>query len=337
MLKYISTLFIVLFLAGCAGGSSSAQNGTLPNWVLNPSSSNAMYYYSVGEGTNKNEAKNNALKQISEEISVTISSNTTTKKLATTKSYEKTIQDITKASTEKIKFTGVTVTNNAFSNGTFYSYVKVDRGVLFESQEKQMLSTYKKVLSTWNKIEKNGIFYVFKESKNLNDNIDSVLAQLPILKSINEMFDDTKYSNELLTIKEKANKLKAKAIVYIKTSNARNEKIVFEKAISDYGIKITKNPSNVKNKENLIIITIDKSAKPYTNRYKSLKMKDVIFADVKLKVVTFDSSGKTKLAQNIIEVRNGSRDSYEAAVVKTKKLEREIERKGILNLLLETI
>lgn len=341
MMKYLVTIFITIFLVGCAGGgnqpSPSKANSSSADWILNPNNSNELFYIATGEGSNLSESKNNALKQISSQISVTISSSTTSTKHATTTTYKKSIQDITKSSTEKIKFTGVTVMDKKLLNGTFYSYVKVDRDILFESQLKDMKLEYNKTMSTWNKINTNGIFYIFKESKNLNTSIDKVLAQLPILKSINSMFDDAKYTSKLLTIREDANKLKASAIVYIKTSNAFNEKIIFEKAISDFGIKITRKISNVSNKNNLIIIELDKSAKPYTNRYKSQKMKDVSFADIKLKVTTFDSSGKTKLAQNIITIRNASRDGYKSAVVKTKKLEREIEQKGILSILLETI
>jgi len=341
MLKYLVSLFITLILVGCSGVGSQPtapkSNGSLPKWVLNPTNSNAIFYYAVGEGSSTTEAKNNALKQVSAEISVTISSSTTSKKYTTLTTYQKNIENITKASTQKIQFTGVSVVDTVFVNGVFYSYIKVNRDVLFQSQLKQMNLEYNKVLSISNKFDTNGIFYIFKESQNLNTSIDKTMVSLPILKSINNKFNDNKYTVNLLSIKEKATQLKAQAVVYLKTTNAFNEKIVLEKAISDFGIKIIKNISNVQNKNNLMIITIDKSAKPYENRYKSQKMKNVSFADIRLKIITYDKTGKTKLAQNIINVRNASRDGYEAAVVKTKKLEKEIDKKGILNILLETI
>lgn len=341
MIRYILSIFITIFLVGCSGlaipSTPSTTNNTVPQWVLNPNNSNDLFFYSVGEGANISEAKNDALKQVSAQISVTISSSTTSTKTATTTTYKRNIENITKSSTEKLNFTGVSIVDKAFHSGTFYSYIKVDKDILFQSQKKEMLQEYNKVKSIWNKITTNGIFYTFKESNNLNTTIDKIMAQLPILKSINQTFDDEKYISELLQIKKDLNLLKSKAIVYFKTNNAFNEKSVFEKAISDFGIKITNNLSNVRNKTNLIIISLNKSSNKYPNRYKSQKMKDVSFADITLEVTTFDSTGKIELAKNIINLRNASRDGYKAAVVKTKKLEREIAQKGILNILLETI
>jgi len=295
--KILSIFLLVFLFIGCSNPIQQTvpkKNESFPQWILNPSPSNALFYYASADGINTAEAKNNALKQISSEISITISSNTTSTKLATTTTYEKSIKDITNAVTKEINFTGVTVIEQAFKNGLFYSYVRVNREILFENQFKQMNMTYNTILSLEEKINSNNIFYVFKESQNLTEKIDTILEQLAILKSIKNSFDDVPYLLKIATIQEK-------------------------------------------NKNHLIIITLDKSVKPYENRYKSQKMQDVSFADVILKVVTYDNTRKIKLAQNTINVRNASREGYEAAVIKTLKLEREIKQKGILNALLETL
>jgi len=338
--KILSIFLLVFLFIGCSNPIQQTvpkKNESFPQWILNPSPSNALFYYASADGINTAEAKNNALKQISSEISITISSNTTSTKLATTTTYEKSIKDITNAVTKEINFTGVTVIEQAFKNGLFYSYVRVNREILFENQFKQMNMTYNTILSLEEKINSNNIFYVFKESQNLTEKIDTILEQLAILKSIKNSFDDVPYLLKIATIQENTKTIKSNAIVHIQTQNAKNEKVVFEKAFSAFGVKVTNNIADVQNKNHLIIITLDKSVKPYENRYKSQKMQDVSFADVILKVVTYDNTRKIKLAQNTINVRNASREGYEAAVIKTLKLEREIKQKGILNALLETL
>jgi len=342
MTKYIVASLFTIFLIGCAGGSNSSvstpiQSNNLPSWAINATPSNPLYYYAVGEGSSKDEAKKNALKQISSQISVTISSSTTSTKIATNTQYSKKIEDITKSSTKKINFTGAKVLKYALSNGTWYANTQVDRNILFEAQKSTMLSEYTKSKKLWNRLVKNNVLELFKEFKNLNTNISKVMAILPILKSINNNFDTKIYMNTMESIRLDVLNKKAKAIVYVKTKNAFNEKAIVEKAFSDFGIKSIKRLSNVKNKNNLLLVSIDKKVKPATNRFKSRKMKNVKFADVTLTITTFEGKGKIKLAQNIIHLKNGSRDSYKDAKNKTKKFELEIEKKGILNILLSNI
>jgi len=338
--KILSISLLAFLFIGCNSSMQQTvtkKNESFPQWVLNPNSSNTLFYYASADGTNTTEAKNNALKQIASQISITLSSNTTTTKLTTTTTYKKNIKDTTNAVTHKINFTGVTIIDQAFVNGRFYSYVQVNKEILFQYLFKQMSITYNSILSLNKKINSNDIFYVFKESQNLDGKIETILEQLAILKSIKISFDDKVYLSKIAAIQENSKTKKSNAVVHIQTQNAEHEKVVFEKAFSAFGVKIANHIADVANKNNLIIISLDKKVQPYENRYKSQKMKDVFFADVHLKIVTYNSTKKTILAQNTINLRNASREGYEAAVVKTLKLEREIDQKGILNALLETL
>ena len=340
MLKYLFLVISVIFLIGC-GGAQPKPGNSLPEWVVNSQPSSVIYYRAVGEGISKEEAKKSALQQISSEISVTISSQTTSKstaiKSSTQDTFNREIQDVIKSSTQKIKFTGVKVLKNAFINGKYYADVEVNREVLFQAQKDAMLIEYNELQKLWKKIDSSNIFAIFTQNSKLNKMITSVMAQLPILKSINPNFDLRVYSNVVQNIRAKAMAKKADAIVYVKTNNAFNEKIVLEKAITDFGIKVVKKLSNVKNKNNLMIITIDKNSRVAINRYKTMKMRDVKFAAITLTITTYDGRGKTELAKNIIYLKNASRDSYKDAVKKTKKFERLIKQKGILNILLENL
>ena len=151
MIKYTFILFLSIFFIGCVNQPNPSS--TLPSWAVNSKASNPIYYYAVGEGVSKEEAKKDALKQISSAISVTISSSTTTTKTATQDSYKRKIQDIIKSSTQKIKFTGVKVLKNAYANGIWYSDVQVNREILFQAQKDAMLLEYNSTLKLWNKIK----------------------------------------------------------------------------------------------------------------------------------------------------------------------------------------
>lgn len=345
MKNSLYSLCLLIFLSGCSGGISSLSSPSpknnplsngLPEWIIKPESSNSSYYYAVGEGKNKDEALKNALAQISGQISVTISSDTTTSKKVTNDSYEKEVQNTIKASTDNIKFSGVSTIDTAFQNDTFYSYVKVDKNVLFDAIKKDFDMEYKQIQNKWKQVAIGDPFLLFRESKSFEGSILKSTADLSILKSIKNDFNQNQYIETLeklrIDFKTKKNLINA----YVETKDAKGEKSLIEKAISEFGIKVISNLS-LGNPKNTLRIVIDKSAKRVENMTKSKKLEDVVYADVTLVITTYDFAKKNKLAKNIIEVRNGTRENYEASVIKTKKFEREIEEKGILSILLENI
>jgi len=334
MLRHIFSLLTLILFFGCAG-VKQPKAPDIPSWILNPNTSNSMYYYAVGQGRDLEESKNDALKQISSEISITISSMTSITKILNDKTYSKTVKDIIKASTNKINFTNIKILKRAVVDGIFYTYIQVDRSVLFQSQKEKMLVKYNQTIKLWNRIQKSNIFILLSNYQYLIHNINEIMGQLSILKSINNNFMMKKYVTVLQDIKTKAMDRKSKAIAFVKTNSAFNEKSILEKALSDFGIKVIKKMADSYNKQNLIIIYIQKKSKPIKNRYKSWKMRNVKFALVTLIITTYDGNKKLKLAQNIIRYKNASRDGYDDAVKRTKNFVLLIKQKGIINTLLE--
>jgi hypothetical protein len=290
-------------------------------------------YYEKGY----NEARKNALAQISSQISVTISSNTLTTKKVTNDTYERDVQNTLKASTQNIKFTGVENLDTTFTNGSFYEYIQVQRGVLFSALKKDFDIEYKTILDTWSHIEKGNPFLLFTKASELENGIIKSISNLAILKSIKTDFVQDSYLVQLQDIRKDFQTKKSTVEILVETTNAKGEKAIIEQAISQYGIKIASSLNSTNDKNNLLRVNIDKKAKKAPNLSKSRKMQDVIYADITLNITTYNATKKVKLAQNVLSLRNGTRESYEASVIKTKKFEREIEEKGILKILLENI
>jgi hypothetical protein len=346
-MKYIGSILIAVFLSGCAGGmipigqpkaqSSSTNSSSMPKWVINPKQANTQYYYAVGEGQSKDEALKSALAQVSSQISVTIASDTTTSKKLSNNTYQREVEKTIKASTQNIKFSGVTTLENAFFKDSFYTYVQVDRTILFESLKKDFDLKLEKLKTTWQTIESGDPFLIFKNAKYVEETAIELTANLSILKSIKREFNETPYIQKIQQIQTSFESKKSKVLVFVETDTGFKEKELIEKAISEYGIKVTPSLRGLQNKNNLLRIYIKKSAKEVENMTKSRKLQDVVYADVTLVITTYNSTKKTKFAQNIITLRNGTRENYQASVKKTKKFEREIEQQGILKILLENI
>jgi hypothetical protein len=98
---------------------------------------------------------------------------------------------------------------------------------------------------------------------------------------------------------------------------------------------LVSSPSIVKNKMNLLKLHVSKTAKKENIKTTDPRLKGASFAKVVVTLDTKDYTNKT-LANNRIEVINISKEGYRAAVLKTKKFEREIKRRGILKILLDS-
>lgn len=338
IIKFSLGLLIPLLFIGCAAGGmqqpAPSDSGSVPKWYLNPPQSNSQFYYAAATGSTKDEAKLNALSQISAEISVSIESDFEKTVVSTNKEYSKTMKQNTKASVEKMKFTGLKVIENQYVDKEFYTYLKVDRSVLFNAQKKIFDQDYNKIVSLWKHANENGVFEIIKNQSKITNLTAKVMPKLPILKAINPSFDQNKYTNTLETIANETRSIKSKAMVYVKSKNAKNYAEVLKKHISSSGLTLIENSNRVSNKKNLLIVEVSKDAKKKIVKSSNPRLKGAKFADVRVTLSTKNHAGKV-IAKNIVKVLNISKESYKHAFLKTAKFEKEINKRGILNTLLE--
>lgn len=332
--------FVLLSILGCVQPTPSGSKsiGDLPSWYLNPMKSNSQYFYGVGDGSSKEAAKTKALSQIASQISVNVSSSMDISEKTNNGAYTEQTESNIKSSTENIKFTGVTIIENVFANGEFYTNLKVDRSVLFNAEKKVLDIEYDKVLSLWEHMSKTGIFEVLKNSDKLKATIGNIMSTptLPILKAIYPEFQPELYTQTLQGINNKLRDTKSTAMVFVtaKSNDALAYKKVVQKYISSYGITLVDRPKEASNKNNLLIVEVNIEDKEKNVKTTDPRLKGATFADVSIILTTKDANNKI-VAQNRVAVVNISKDGYKSAVIKTAKFEREIENKGIINILLE--
>jgi hypothetical protein len=330
----IVALTFAFFISGC-GGSSGPSTSDLPKWYLNPPSSNPMYYYGVGEGASVDAAKANALAQVGGAISTSVSSKMQINTNVSNDVVNENIVSQTKSSIEKIKFTGVDVVKNSARGAKIYSQVRVDRSVLFASQKSQMDKSYNKMKSLFQSAKNGNILNLIKSTPELKKYANRVSTKLPILKAINPDFDKTKYENEILDILNTARDAKRKAMVYVTHQGSKGYADVLKNYISSYGMTLVSSPNSVSNKDNLLKLHVSKTAKQENVITTDPRLRGASFAKVVVTLDTKDHTNKT-LANNRIEVMNISKDGYSQAVTKTAKFEREIKRRGVLKILLDS-
>ena len=326
---------MMLSIVGCGG---SKPQPTMPKWYLSSPTSDTNYFYGVGEGSSKESATAKALAQISATISTTIESSIELNEQdSTANGYSQETKSNLKSSTENIKFTGVTPIETKFINSLFYTYLKVDRKVLFNSLKRGLDKDYVKASTLFKQMKSEGTFSLLKNTPKLSKMIHSLLTQstLEILKSVNPKFNSTQYRAKIVTLKTDLDNAKANIVLSVKSRNKLSSyyRDIVKKYISNYGLTMVSNPNSVHNKANLLIVDVAVKAQKKNVKTSDPRLRGANFAGVTIVLTTKSHTGKI-VAQNRVNVINISKDSLQDAKIKTKKFEKKIKKEGILKILI---
>ncbi len=187
-MRYLVLVFIIIFMGGC--GSQSKP--TVPKWYLNPPYNNT-YLYGTGVASSLNQAKTDALKNISENLVVTVQSSIeTTTKLSNT-NYSKNITKNIKLEAKRITFTNYKTEKILKSEDQFYILLKVNKQKLFDQQYKQFQLLDKKITTNIALIKDNSkLEQIYILQHNLT-NIQKAKNQAFILYAIDNSFDYSVY------------------------------------------------------------------------------------------------------------------------------------------------
>lgn len=338
MTKYrllLSTALVVV-LSGCMGGSAklglSSNNSGEPSWYLNSKKSDNQYYYGVGEGSTKAEAKTEALRQIASEISVGISSSMEVNKNTSNGSYSKSVKQNTKATVKQIEFTNVEIIENVQQNNKIYTSLKVSKSRLFQAQKTILDKKFTTLNSIWSTIVDGGTFVLLKKDTTLNKSLKDVASALSILKAIDGNFDDKKYQAKLDSIySEKIQMISRTGVLVLGDSSTQVYKDLVKEYISNLGLNIIKSKNKVAAND-LFIVNISMTARNKKVKTSNPRLRGASFADVKITLTTSNSQNKV-IGKSIINVLNISKEGYAHAVTKTQKFEKKIKQEGIVNIL----
>jgi len=332
LFKLLLAGFIAFMVVGCRG-ATPAPASSMPKWYLNETPSNSSYYYAVGVGSSKEDAKSIALSNVAGEISSTVqSAMELTSSDSTEAGYSEQSKMSVKSSTQSIKFTGVTVLNNAYAGGKFYTQLKVDKMVLFASQKRALDVEYKKLENLYKTDKSKGTFAVLKNYSSMIKSINDMLSKptLAILKTINPSFKSMEYRAKIVAIKNGLNDIKANTTVFVKATNklATHYKPIVVKYISAYGINIVNKRRDAK-----LVVELKVKARKRNVKTDDPRLKGASFANVTVTLVTKDKTKKV-VAQNRISFINISKDGLRSAKIKVKKFEKKVRNAGILNILI---
>jgi hypothetical protein len=316
--KLLLTLSIIAFFTACVG---EKKNTTieLPKWYLNPPANNFITLYGTGEGKTLNEAKNNALKDMSEKLVVSVASSmnsiTTTSDDGTNSSYLKENIKNVKVEAKKITFSNYK-TQKAIQNGnSFFVMVSSDRHELFNEQKKEFdlidrrIDSALKTLVGKSKLEK--IHLLQNQQKNLNDGKNKSFVLYAIENDFGYQSYHKKYDDIIGEIDFLKNSVTISINSNLKTDPYKEHIISL---LNQNNYKIVTNNSEV-------VIDINSNV-----RYSKARGWDIAKVATTINV---KAQNKTITNQTINTLGRSSSSKENALVSSGDKFKKEIEKQGV--------
>ena len=221
ILNSILAIFILLNISGCSKSKKNVTQVKVPTWYLNAPSNTPIHLYGTGEASSLNQAKTNALKNMSENLVVTVQSSINTITKASGKTYSKNIIKDIKLEAKKITFSNYKVKKAIQSSNSFFALVSVNRNELFIQKQKEFklldnkIKNNKKNLQDKAKLEQ--IYILEKMKPSINEAKNTAFVLYAINNDFNYQIYHKEYNNHINTLNNLKNNLSLKI-----TSNTKD-------------------------------------------------------------------------------------------------------------------
>ena len=310
--------FLVLFiLSSC---SSPKQTIKYPKWFYEGQGDTKLYYYGIGEGGTKQEAKLNALNDIASKISTEIKSSFTSTTSSFNETYSKSSSKNIIAKVKNIEFSSFKIVNSfKLSNNKYVVLLSIDR-IKNANIKIDKISAKIKALQQKIKLNLNDIYKLKLGNKIYKTIEDDIIPEIFVVKSLDNDKDITKYIDSMLEIKKEILSFGAGVSFNIIGKNIAYNNVLKEE-ISDKGFSFKTSKKSVK-----IYLSVKES---------SLKVmgNNILKAVINIKI----KANNALIAQKIIKLAGKSRTSLkqakEFAIIEFKnKLKKDNILKKLLGL-----
>jgi hypothetical protein len=312
------TLLIIISFSGCVGAKKDTQI-QIPKWFLNPPANNITTLYGTGEGKSLADAKNNALKDMSEKLVITVASSvnsiTTTSYDGVNSNYLKENIKNVKVDAKKITFSNYKTSKAIQSDNSFFVMVNSARNELFNEQKKEFDLIDDKINSTLKTLQNKSKLEKIHLLQNLKPTLIEGKNKAFILYAIENSFAYQTYHKKYDDITNEIDFLKNNLTIQI-NSNLK---------IDPYKEHITAllNQNNYKTVPNNaeVIININSNV-----RYSKARGWDIAKVATTLNVT---ADNKTSTNQTINTLGRSSSSKKNALVSSGDRFKKEIEKQGV--------
>lgn len=233
--KLVCFCVSLLILCGCA-----TLTGSYPDWYLNPPENSHSSLYGVGEGYDLNSATKLALKNISEKIVVTLSSESSIYQAESTAGYVEDAEYSIDEKTEEITFNNYKTLKTHALGGRFFALVEVNKQELIRNQKKELDKVEDEIDELDKSSKRKNSLVRMAALTSIRKEIPKAETRVKVLDSLNPSFNDQAYWNKYSDFNREYTKLMNDIQFYIKTNDRFDKKAgsVFKKYLNQKGIKV---------------------------------------------------------------------------------------------------
>jgi hypothetical protein len=193
ILYSLTISFLLIVLTACSNSKQNTQTTTLPSWYLNAPNNTIEKLYGTGEAFSLNEAKTNALSNMSQNLIVSVDSSINTKTEINNNNYNKTIIRDIKLKSKKIDFTNYKVEKAIQSGVNYFVLVSVNKNELFYQKKKELDLLDNKIELSINNTNNSSKLEKIKILENLKPTINKAKDLAFIIYAINSGFNYQEY------------------------------------------------------------------------------------------------------------------------------------------------
>lgn len=316
-ISIFTLLFIVINFTACSNSTQTTQT-KLPSWYLNSPSNTQVYLYGTGEADSLDEAKKNALSNMSQNLVVNVQSSINTKTTSSTSSYDKqTIRDI-KLKASKINFTNYKVKKAVKSSNSFFVLLNVNRIELFNEKQKELNLLDTKIQTTIENLQNKPKLEQIYELEQVKPTINEAKNLAFVLYAINNTFEYQIYHTKYDKFINQIDILKSSIIIKI----ISNTNTIYKNHLKSL---LNKNNYKTSTSNEDVLIKI-------SNNIRHSKARGWQIAKVS---TTLDIQSNSKsISTNIIETIGRSSSSKQNAISSSaKQFKNKIEKLGLNKIL----
>lgn len=189
-MKRILSFIFVSFLVSCA----STPKVSAPTWYVNPIANQGHKLYGVGQGLSKKVAKQRALEDILQFISVELSAQSTTSQTVSLGRLSSSYNQKSKISTSSIQFTKVTEEQSVQSGVDYYMQVSVNKSDIVNSLHKKANAHSNKLeaaVSAKHRSPLESLLTLNSQQKTLKE----LIKLVPLLSSLDPHYSNFKHES----------------------------------------------------------------------------------------------------------------------------------------------
>ena len=329
---YMKTLFIFLaltFFSACGVSASPSLNSSASReWINNPPSDTAQYFYAVGYGSTQKDAKSDALATISAKISVNVASSFSSSVSANRQGDNEEVLSSTKnevlSKSKDIEYSDVKVEESFDDGKQWILLVEVDRAILSATHERKLEKVDSQLQAEWAIFEKAGFFEKLKLTSSIEKYLKETDTFFPLLHALNVNYDDSKYAKRYLNYTKEMRKAKNDLIFKIKADkNSEPLAALIRSELSAQNAIFSDTNYNV-------VISIATNAKEAKVNSTNETFNKLTIALRNTVIKATDKNGNV-VSNKEYKTKEGSSEGFQDAISRTAKYEKIIAEIGIIS------